>query len=327
MDEANGLEIIIDGTGGELLERTAGDRHPVLVYLGAKAPGSRRAIRQRLNLAAGLLSDGRCDAMALPWAGLRYQHLARLQRVLLDGGRSAATVNAVLAAVRAVLRECWRLGQVSAEDVARAADVAAVSATPLPAGRNIERGEVIALVRACAADPTPAGARDGALLALFSAGLRRAEVVALRLEDYDAAAGCLRVLASKGGRSRTAYVSSGAKAAIADWLAVRGTEAGALVCPVNKAGQVTVRGVSAQAVRAALEHRRLEAGVAPFSPHDFRRTFIGDLLDAGADLLTVAHLVGHAKVDTTKRYDRRGERAKQDAVGRANFPHVPRVAA
>jgi integrase len=75
-----------------------------------------------------------------------------------------------------------------------------------------------------------------------------------------------------------------------------------------------------QAVLMIVRKRALEAGVTSFSPHDFRRTFCSDLLDAGIDIVTVAKLVGHSSPVTTAKYDRRGEETKRMAVERLEIP-------
>lgn len=58
------------------------------------------------------------------------------------------------------------------------------------------------------------------------------------------------------------------------------------------------------------------------SPHDFRRTFVGDMLDWGVDIVTVANIAGHASIDTTLRYHRRQEETKRVAAGKLHFPYL-----
>lgn len=67
------------------------------------------------------------------------------------------------------------------------------------------------------------------------------------------------------------------------------------------------------------------AGVKPFTPHDLRRTFVSRLLDSGVDIAIVAKMAGHSNIQTTARYDRRPEEAKQRAANLLQIPYPRRV--
>ena len=281
--------------------------NPVLVYLvGLSSEHSRRTMRNALDVIAGLLSNGHSRGVTFPWPLVRAEH-GRLVRKRLAERYAPATVNKMLSALRGVLKVCWQLGQMDMESYRRAVAVESVIGESAVAGRPVSLEEISALLEACAADPSPAGARDAAIIALlYGCGLRRAELAGLGLDDYEAEQGELRVGGPRG-RERRVPVVNGAAQALADWLQVRGDGPGPLFVSIRKGGHVQHAGarLTTQAVYNVLRRRSAEAGVGEISPNDLRRAFVRDLLDAGADILTVQHLAGHSSPATTARYDRR----------------------
>lgn len=312
----------------------ARDEHPVLAYLARLSPGSRRAMRGSLETIARIASGGEVGALAFPWWLLRYQHAEAIRGRLAEA-YAPATANKMLSAMKGVLKSCWRLGLMSADERDRASDVEPVRGTRLPPGRSIPRGELRSLFEACAEEANDPrmrarGVRDAAMLALlYVGGLRRAELAGLRLFDYDHESRTVRVR-GKGNKERVVYAEGGADVLLAAWLELRGREdpLGPLFLPVRKDGRIMhadpcgekKSSLSDQAVYKMVKRRHVEAKIRAVSPHDFRKTFVGDLLDTIGDLSTVQKLAGHSDPATTARYDRRGERAMREA---ASHLHVP----
>jgi len=307
-----------------VLDPAPPEEHPAAVYLAHLAAGSRRTMREALDTMAGLLTGGHADARTLDWGLLRRPHTAALRTVLAER-YAPATANKMLAALRGVLKEAWRLDLIEVAPYQRAVDLPAVRGETLPRGRALPPGELRSLFAACA-DGTPLGTRDAALLAvLYGAGLRRSEAVALDVGDYEAAEGALTIRSGKGHKERLTYLAASGCDALEAWLDARGRGEGsegddALFVPLTKTGRLLPRRLTDQAVRMILQHRAGLAGIRACTPHDLRRTCISHLLDAGADITTVQRLVGHASVTTTGRYDRRGEATKRDAAGLLHIP-------
>ena len=251
---------------------------------------------------------------------------------LQEQGQAPNTINQKLAAIRWYARKLSDLAidhddrnaQEISQKAARVATVQDVKGERPPRGRHLAAGELAAILKACEIDPTPAGRRDTALFALaWACGLRRDELAGLTLADLKPTGeneGDLTIR-GKGNKTRAAYIYNGAFAALADWLAARGQEPGALFVTITKAGTITGAKLSGEALRKILNKRSSQAGAEALTWHDFRRTFAGNLLDAGSDLATVQKLMGHSSPTTTSSYDRRPESARRNAVKSLFVPY------
>lgn len=272
-------------------------RHPVAVYLARLSAGSRKSVRLGLRTMARLLTGAERAEMQCPWWRLTYAETAALRAALADRYKPA-TANKLLAYLRSVLRECWRLGLGDRGELERAAALDPVRGSSLPPGRALEHAEITALLAA-------AGLRDGALIALLAGcGLRAIEAVRLTWADWDREDNALLVH-GKGNKERLAHLPSTVEQRLDMWF---------LVCGMPDDPSATVFGVGERRIGELCTALAKSAGAKHFTPHDLRRTWITRLLERGVDVLTVQAMAGHADPRTTARYDRRGESAKRAAA-------------
>lgn len=311
--------------------------NPAVVYLASLSTAkSRKAQTDSLKRVLRLIGvPVPIDQFA--WHQLQYEHIEMI-RTKLSEKYAPATVNLSLAAVRRVLKVSWKLNMINTDDYMRRSDVADVKGHREPKGRHVSPGEIRRLFDACGTFKDPwMGARNSAMIALlFGLGMRRAEAAALNVSDVDLETSAVRFM-GKGNKERTTYLPAGALDAVKVWItryrsnvvvsvrrrkqhppATLETDA---VLLSSKSGNKTAR-LSEGGILYVLNQVALRAGVKRFSPHDMRRTFIGEMLDAGADIASIQQMVGHASPTTTAKYDRRGERAKQRSAGLLHVPFI-----
>lgn len=296
--------------------------HPALVYLNGLSEGSVSTMRHALDAIAQILTDKQCDAYSLDWAKLRYPHTAAV-RGALKKKFAPATAKKMLCALRRTLKEAYKLGLMDFEDYVRATDLESIDTPPTKRrGRALSEEEIAALMDVCfQSKQSLIDIRDAALIAILrGGGLRRNEVVRLKIKDFDADTGALEIYKGKRGSYRTVYLPDDAIGMVCDWLDVRSRKPGPLLCHVRKGGIIELRPLCADSILKILNRRAEKAGVDNFSPHDFRRTFCSDLLDAGVDIATVQKLAGHSSPAVTSKYDRREEETLRKAVQKLSIP-------
>jgi site-specific recombinase XerD len=237
------------------------------------------------------------DAAAKDWAVRDYRsYLVTVAR------RATATVNKDLAALADFYT--WRgLGPpqgVKRHRVARHAPKA------------LEPRAKLRYLRAVEACPR---ARDRAIALLpLYAGTRIAEIAALDVADVRLSARKGEVhLIGKGEKSRTVPVHPKLREALAAWLAERPSRPGAESPALFTSGRGTR--MTTDALADVIDRITAAAGLEDeVTSHRLRHTFGTDLIRSGVDIVTVAELMGHASLETTRLYTRPSAADMQRAV-------------
>ena len=146
--------------------------------------------------------------------------------------------------------------------------------------------------------------RDRAMVAaMVFGGLRRCEVLGLRLEDLRVAERRVFIADGKGGHQRLVPVSSRFFAAVAAYLDTE-RPAGAdtdRVFVVLK-GPTRGRPLSVRGLDEVLAGARRRAGLAHATCHELRHTCLTRLREAGMALEAVQAQAGHASIESTRIY-------------------------
>jgi integrase/recombinase XerD len=134
-------------------------------------------------------------------------------------------------------------------------------------------------------------------------GLRRCEVLGLRLEDLSAGERRLFVAEGKGGRQRVVPVSARFFAALGDYLdgerpAACATRQVFVVLKGTRRGEP----LSAAGLDEILNGARARAGLERATCHQLRHTCFTRLREAGMALEAIQAQAGHASIESTRLY-------------------------
>lgn len=152
------------------------------------------------------------------------------------------------------------------------------------------------------------------LVLLFSTGMRKGELINLKLTDYQEHQG-LKIIQFIGKRGKVARVPLHPAAIFhlenyIQYMNLKGEQLkGADYLFQGLGNNTNARAnkkLQATSIDYIIKYHCKKIGIiANITPHSARATVIGSLLESGCDLYKVSQLVNHSNVKTTQSYDKR----------------------
>ena len=141
------------------------------------------------------------------------------------------------------------------------------------------------------------------LLTLYATGVRREELVRLKVSDIDSARMVLHIHQGKGNQDRDVMLSPRLLEELREYWRWMNPKPKTYLFAGGGRAHATDVPMSAKSVFHAVKNAARRAGLRKrVHPHTLRHCFATHLLEAGADLRTIQLLLGHADLKTTSRY-------------------------
>ena len=132
-------------------------------------------------------------------------------------------------------------------------------------------------------------------------GLRRNEVISLKLNNIEIAQNQVRVL-GKGNKERLLPLPKDLLITLDKYLNLERPEKSSEYLFVVLKGPHRGYQMTTWAIRTIFSYHRKISDVSKANPHRFRHTFGSDMVMAGISLPILMRLMGHADIQTTMRY-------------------------
>lgn len=147
------------------------------------------------------------------------------------------------------------------------------------------------------------------LILLYATGMRREELVRLKVSDIDSGRMLIHIRQGKGRKDRDVMLSPRLLEEMRDYWRWVQPKPQTYLFPSKAPGQKSDRPMQAKSVFDAVQQAAKQAGLDKHvHPHTLRHSFATHLLESGADLRTIQLLLGHADLKTTSRYLHLSER-------------------
>jgi integrase len=297
---------------------------PATTYLATLGPGSQRAMAQALATLVGLAgARPETDPADFDWSAIDGDSALAIRRQLTEQ-YAPATTNKMLAALRGVMRAARDLGLIDEARYQQVARIRSVKVVPVDDEVILTQAQLRKLFKSTAADLGATGRRDAAILAtILATGLRRGEAVELNLDNLDMRGGHLHVAGETADRVRTSPLDSGALAAMADWVEVRGDDPGPLFLPTVRGGALRLRRMTDQALYLLIKQIGVRAGMPELTSRMLRRTMIVRAIAGGADRDALTQRAGHMSWLNARAFDDLADLAKRRRIKDEPLPYVP----
>jgi integrase/recombinase XerD len=160
------------------------------------------------------------------------------------------------------------------------------------------------------------------LMTLYGAGLRRSELLQLKVADIDSRRMVIRVERGKGGHAREVPLSQTLLVALREYY--RWMRPQTYLFPGQEHGWRADKPLTSKCIWDAVRFAAKAAGIERrVSPHTLRHSYATHLLEAGADLRTIQVLLGHADLTHTTVYLHLSQRHLQAAPNPLEQLQVP----